>query len=262
LHRWTHFAVMCCVFGLILTGLPLKFSLQPAIAGLTRLVIDAETLGFLHRLFAVFLTGVALFHFASFLLAWKNREKAPAKRFWRSGSPLPTMTDVRQFKAMLRWFLKKAGRPNLDYWCYWEKFDYLSAGIIIAVLAVSGIFLWFPAFFAKFFSGYWFNVAMIVHGYAGLLGMGSIMLIHLLNTSLRIKEFPFNTVMFTGQISRSELRIERPAQYARLAEGGALEELSEPAAAGLKLKIAVYATAVSQLLGVGLIILIAIAIIS
>ena len=102
---------------------------------------------------------------------------------------------------------------------------------------------------------------MIVHGYAGLLAMGLILLIHLLNTSLRWEGFPLDIVMFTGQISENELRTGRSAQYARLAGTGAMDGLRQPAVSGLKLQVARYATAASQLLGIGLIILIVIAII-
>ena len=260
-HRWTHLAAMFCVFGLILTGLPLKFSLQPAVADLTRLVVAVETLGFLHRVFAVFLGGVAVFHLVILMSVFWKLKRNLAGRILGPGSLQPAAADARQFTAMLRWFVKKAERPGLDCWSYWEKFDYWASWIALGILASSGIVLWFPTFFAEFFSGYWFNVAMIVHGYAGLLVMGIILLIHILNSSLRGEGFPINTVMFTGQISENELRTGRSAQYARLAEAGALDELREPAAAGLKLKIATYATVASLLLGIGLIILIVTAII-
>ncbi len=261
LHRWTHLAVMSCVFGLILTGLPLKFSLQPAVAGLTKLMITVETLGFLHRVFAVLLGGVALFHLVVLMPALRKLKKPLPGRILEPGSLLPTAADVRQFTATFRWFIKKSVRPDLDFWSYREKFDYWAAGIALGILAASGIMLWFPAFFAEFFSGYLFNVAMIVHGYAGLLVMGIILLIHILNTSLRREGFPFNPVMFTGQISENALKTERSAQYARLAEAGALDALREPAAAGLRLKIATWATVGSLVLGIGLILLIVTAII-
>jgi cytochrome b subunit of formate dehydrogenase len=162
---------------------------------------------------------------------------------------------------MLRWFMKKGERPDLERWSYREKFDYWAALVTLGILAASGIVLWFPAFFAEFFSGYWFNVAFVVHGSAGLLAMGSILLIHLINTSLRRGRFPFNDAMFTGQISESELKSERPAQYARLTSAGAPREWKEPAVSDLRLKMATYATVASLLLGIGLIILIVIAII-
>ncbi|MEJ2108598.1 MAG: cytochrome c3 family protein [Acidobacteriota bacterium] len=260
LHRWAHSAVMCSVFGLILTGLPLKFSRQPAIAELTRLLVKAEILGFLHRLFAIVLALVAIFHFSSLLLAWMKRKKPLMRKVYGSSSLVPTLTDSKQFLEMLRWYFKKGEHPNLDFWTYTEKFDYWAAVLILAVLAASGLPLWFPVYSAEFLSGYWINVAMVTHSYAGLLLMGIILLIHILNTSLRRKGFPCNTLMFTGQMDESELQLSHSAQYARLSENGYLERLREPAVAGTKRKIAIYATLAGQLLAIGLIIMIVIAI--
>jgi cytochrome b subunit of formate dehydrogenase len=260
-HRWTHLAVMACVFGLILTGLPLKFSRQPVIADLTKRLVEVDTLIFLHRLFASFLGGVAVFYVVYLSTVWRKGKQPLIKRIWGPGSLMPTVADARQFMGMIRWFVNRGVRPDLDRWSYREKFDYWAAVVTIGVLAASGLVLWFPAFFAEFFSGYWFNVAMIVHGYAGLLLMGLFLAVHIMNTSLRKEGFPINDVIFTGQISENELKTERSALYERLTEANALDGLKESAASGLKLKIAKYAAATSQLLGIGLIILIVIDII-
>jgi len=261
LHRWTHTGALCCVFGLVVTGLPLKLARQPAIADLIRLLAQAEILGILHRLFAMFLGLIVLFHILYLLWARMRRKKPIAKQAYRPGSLLPTIADVKHFGEMIRWFFKKGERPKLGYWSYSEKFDYWALAISLAALAGSGLVLWFPVYLAEFFSGYWINAAMIVHSYAGLLALGIILLIHILNTSLRRKGFPFNTVMFTGQICKDELKVWRSAQYARLVETGALEGLTQPAVTGSRLKIAKFITAAVQLLGIGLIISIVIAII-
>jgi len=67
--------------------------------------------------------------------------------------------------------------------------------------------------------------------------------------------------MFTGQICEDELKVWRPAQYARLIETGALARVKEPAVTGRKLRTARLAAAAMQLMGIGLIIFIVIAII-
>jgi cytochrome b subunit of formate dehydrogenase len=261
LHRWTHLALMVCVFFLILTGLPLKFARQPSIADLTKHLVTVDTLVFLHRFFAVFLGGIVVFHIVTLLTAWSKRKQLITKRIWGPESLMPTGTDMRQCIQTLRWIFKKETRPDLERWSYREKFDYWVTAGTLGVLAASGLVLWFPYFCAEFFSGYLFNAAMIVHGSSGLLVMGAILLIHLLNISLRRGKFPFNDGMFTGQISENELKMERSAQYARLAATGALEGLKEPAVSGLRLKIGRYATVASYLLGLWLIILIGIDII-
>ena len=161
--------------------------------------------------------------------------------------------------GMFRWFAGRGPRPELDRWSYREKFDYWALAISVGAIAFSGLFLWFPTFFARFLSGYWFNVAMVVHSYAGLMAIGCTLMIHLFNTSLRREGFPVNDVMFTGQLSEKELQEERSAQYARLVKEDTLSQLRVQPASDRKRKIAFYVTVALQVLGLGIFILIVIA---
>jgi cytochrome b subunit of formate dehydrogenase len=129
------------------------------------------------------------------------------------------------------------------------------------VLACSGLLLWFPTFFARFLSGYWLNVAMVVHSDAGLLAIGFALMIHILNSSLRKAGFPVNDVMFTGQLSEKELQEERSAQYERLTKEEALDRLRVRPVSDRDRKIAFYGALASQVLGVGIFILILLALI-
>ncbi len=140
-----------------------------------------------------------------------------------------------------------------------EKFDYLALAVTAGVLACSGLFLWFPTFFARFLSGYWLNVAMVAHSDAGLLAMGFALVIHILNSSLRKAGFPVNDVMFTGRLSEKEFQEERSAQYERLTQEGALDRLRVQPVSDRSRKIAFYGVLASQALGIGVFILILLA---
>jgi cytochrome b subunit of formate dehydrogenase len=141
-----------------------------------------------------------------------------------------------------------------------EKFDYWALAVTAGALACSGLFLWFPTFFARFLSGYWFNVAMVVHSDAGLIAIGFALVIHILNSSLRRVGFPINDVMFTGRLSEKEFQEERSAQYERLAKEGALDRLRVQPASDRNRKIAFYVALASQVLGVGIFVLILLAV--
>jgi cytochrome b subunit of formate dehydrogenase len=137
-----------------------------------------------------------------------------------------------------------------------EKLDYWALAITVVALACSGLFLWFPTFFARFLSGYWFNVAMVVHSGAGLMAIGFALVIHILNSSLRRAGFPINDVMFTGQLPEKEFQEERYAQYERLAKDGTLDRLRVQPVSDRKRKLALHGTLASQVLGIGVFILI------
>jgi hypothetical protein len=210
---------------------------------------------------AIVLIGTAIFHGIS---VWIRRGKPGQplrKRILGPDSLVPRLGDLRQFYSMLRWSVARGSRPALDRWSYWEKFDYWALAITAGALTCSGLFLWFPTFFARFLSGSWFNVAMVVHSDAGLMAIGFALTIHLLNSSLRRVGFPINDVMFTGQLSEKEFQEERSAQYARLVKEGALDRLRVQPVSDRSRKIALYVTLASQVLGIGIFILILLAMI-
>ena len=120
---------------------------------------------------------------------------------------------------------------------------------------------WFPTLFARFLSGYWFNVAMVVHSDAGLLAIGFALMIHILNSSFRRIGFPVNDVMLTGQLSEEEFQEERSAQYERLAKEGALDRLRVQFVSDRNRRIAFYGAVAFQVLGMGIFILILLAMI-
>src|SRR4029078_5745376 len=84
------------------------------------------------------------------------------------------------------------------------------------IIALSGLLLWFPEFFAKLVPGWIFNVATIVHGYEAVLAIGFIFTIHFFNAHLRMEKFPVDDVMFTGRLPEEEFKHERGAEYERV----------------------------------------------
>ena len=256
-----HLLATACVLGLAFTGLPLKFSGQAWIRALMGLFGGPDTVGILHRVFAVILICIVVFHGISFCVRRSKQLQPPRKRILGPHSLFPRIGDFRQFGAMLQWLAGRGSRPALDRWSYREKFDYWALAVTAGLLACSGLILWFPTFFAKFLSGYWFNIAMVVHSDAGLMAIGFALAIHILNSSLRRAGFPVNDVMFTGRLPENNFKEERSAQYERLATEAALDRLRVPAVSDRNRKIAFYGTLASQVLGIGIFILILIALI-
>jgi hypothetical protein len=113
----------------------------------------------------------------------------------------------------------------LDRWTYWEKFDYFAVFWGIPVIGLSGLMLWIPGIFTKFFPGSLLNVAMIIHGEEALLAVGFIFAFHFFHNHLRPETFPLDTVMFTGKMPLERFREERPEEYQRLVREGKLDSL-------------------------------------
>jgi cytochrome b subunit of formate dehydrogenase len=226
-----HFTMMVTFIGLVLTGIPLKFSHAPWASGLMRFMGGASLAGLIHRIcaaitFAYF--GVTLGYIVYFLFY----KKIPGNpnflyRLFGPDSLCPRWKDIEDIIGTIRWFFNKGPRPSYDRWTYWEKFDFLAVFWGMFAIGLSGLMLWLPEYFAIFLPGWIFNIATIVHSDEALLASGFIFTVHLFNTHLRPSKFPIDTVIFTGKLPKYEMIEERQVQYERMVAQGRLETYRE-----------------------------------
>jgi thiosulfate reductase cytochrome b subunit len=221
-QMWLHVSIILSFLLLSVTGLPLKFATAPWAPGLMRALGGAEVASYLHRIAAVITFGYFAVH-----LAMLFRDVAIRRRtgyFWGWRSMTPQLKDVQDLWANLKYFLYLGPRPALDRWAYWEKFDYLAVFWGVGMIGVSGLMLWFPDFFTRFLPGWALNAAYIIHSDEALLATGFIFLFHFFHTHLRPESFPMDPVIFTGSMPLHRFREERPLEYQRMLEAGALEQ--------------------------------------
>ena len=215
--------------SLALTGMTLKFSYTAWASAVSHMLGGFETTGYFHRYAAVIMFGVFVTHLVDLVqrkrrdgTTWKDLVLGP-------GSMMFNKRDLRELIGSVKWFLGKGERPTYGRWTYWEKFDYFAVFWGIFVIGSTGLMLWFPVFFSRFFPGWVINVATIVHSDEALLATGFIFTIHFFNTHLRPEKFPMDVVVFTGRMTVDELKHDKPDEYAELVEKGTLEEHLVPA---------------------------------
>lgn len=213
-NRILHGTLMGSFLGLAATGLPLKFNWAPWASDVAHAMGGFTAILFFHKSFAVILTLVFLFHIGRIVRA--AMAKRGAEVFWGPESMVPQPKDLFDLLGHFRWFLGLGPKPRFDRFTYWEKFDYWAVFWGMAIIGTSGYMLWFSSFFAKFVSGWTFNLALVVHSEEALLAVWFIFAIHFFNSHLRPEKFPMDLVIFTGRVSEDELRHERPDQYDRL----------------------------------------------
>ena len=221
--RVMHGSLMLSFLGLAATGLPLLFSTAPWASWLSRLFGGPVVAGRLHRVFAIVMIAVFLAHLARLLHGIVVGKDYGL--LWGPRSMVPQPRDLRDLNQHLRWFVGLGPRPSFERYTYWEKFDYWAVFWGMAIIGGSGLMLWFPEAFAAFLPGWVFNVALMVHGEEALLAVGFIFTIHFFNGHLRPEKFPMDMVIFTGRLTESDLRHERPAEFERLSATGELEDL-------------------------------------
>jgi cytochrome b subunit of formate dehydrogenase len=225
-QRVMHLAMFTSFLGLAATGLPLLFSSSPWSGVMARLLGGFQMAGVVHRFFAFTLLAIFAAHVGE--LAWRLVVRQQRELLWGPTSMVPQPIDLRQMYEHVRWFVGLGERPRFDRYTYWEKFDYWAVFWGMFIIGGSGLLLWFPQFFATFFPGWIYNIALLVHGEEALLATGFIFTIHFFNSHFRPEKFPMDMVMFTGQVTEEELREERPAEYDRLKAAGQLEGLAAP----------------------------------
>lgn len=213
-HRVVHFLVLASFFGSTISGIPLKYPDTGWSQWLTRLQGGVEGMGIIHRISAVIIAIYCLMHLAYIVHYVLARKKKP----WGPDTPVPSIKDVRDIWRNILYFLGQGSRPLFDHFTYFEKFDYWAVFWGVPIIGLSGLVLWFPAFFARFLPGIAINVAHIMHSDEALLAVGFIFIVHLFNTHIQFEKFPLNKVMFSGKVTAEELRHERPLEWERMQE--------------------------------------------
>jgi len=227
-QRTLHILVIISFLGLVATGLPLRFAYAPWATDVMRFLGGPVAAGLIHRLCAIITFGYFLAHLVN--VSWRIFRKGERHLLWGPDSMVPSLKDLRDLVQMFRWFFGKAPHPRFERFSYMEKFDYWAVFWGVAIIGTSGLFLWFPTFFARFLPGWVFNIASIVHGDEALLATSFIFTIHFFNVHLRPEKFPIDTVIFTGRATAEYMEEEHGLEVERLRRQGRLEErVIEPA---------------------------------
>jgi cytochrome b subunit of formate dehydrogenase len=226
-QRVTHIFVIISFILLALTGMMLKFAHMDWAKFLSQLLGGVQTAGVLHRIGAVITFGYFGFHLTNLIREKRRKRLSTSKFIFGKDSLWFNRQDIKDFVATIKWFIGKGPRPYYGRWTYWEKFDYLAVFWGVAIIGFSGLVLWFPVFFTKFFPGWVINLSQIVHSDEALLAVGFIFTIHFFNTHFRPEAFPMDTVIFTGYMSLEHFKHERPREYQELKDAGKLEQKIE-----------------------------------
>jgi len=224
--RVIHAMIVLTFFVLVLTGLPLRFSCTAWAPPLAHLLGNGVGAGLIHRT-----AGVIVFvYFAMylvFLVVRLARSKNRLGMLFGPDSILFSLQDVRDIQAMLRWFVGKGPAPRFGRYNYMEKFDFFAEMWGVGVIGFSGLMLWQPVFFSRFFPGILFNVAIIIHSYEAMIATAFIFTIHFFNVHLRPHKFPLDAVMLHGRATLEYMEEE----HGRLADRIRLGVLDSPPSA-------------------------------
>ncbi|MFH1852227.1 MAG: cytochrome c3 family protein [Candidatus Neomarinimicrobiota bacterium] len=210
-QRALHVGMVLSFLTLAMTGLPLKYSHSILANWFVHNVIGFGTAAIAHRVGAGLMLLVFVFHLGiMFKTAFVKNKKGV---FWGPDSLVPNWQDFKDFYNHVLYFigLRKA-EPKFGRWTYWEKFDYFAVFWGMFAIGASGLTLWFPQIFSRWFPGWMINAAHIIHSEEALLATGFIFTVHFFNTHLRPGTFPMDEAIFSGHLTEERFEEERPLQ--------------------------------------------------
>jgi cytochrome b subunit of formate dehydrogenase len=208
-ERVLHALLLLSFYVLAFTGLPLRFSCVAWAPALMKLWGGAPAAGAIHRWAAGFLLA-ALAGYGVYAVVAVVRSTDRKALFVGPESILLQPSDFRQFWQKLRWAVGRGEKPRHGRYSYRERFSYLITFLGLAVIAASGVLLWFPERFAHVLPGWVFNAATVVHSYNVMLLAALIVTYHFVDVHLLPNKFPLDGVMFTGRATYGYMQEEHP----------------------------------------------------
>ena len=220
--RWQHAALLTSFIVLVLTGFALKF---PDSWFASMLSLGERMRHFLHRIAAVVLIGVSLYHILDLIVSREGR------KFFRD--LIPSQEDIRGALQNMLYHLGFAGqKPEFARFNYAEKAEYWALVWGMIVMAGTGLMLWAKVFVGNHLPRWWLDVATAIHFYEAVLATLAIVVWHFYQVFLDPDVYPMNWAWWDGKMPLHLYREEHALDNAVFEKDieGQSEEVLSPAA--------------------------------
>ena len=208
-QRVEHFLLMTAFTALCLTGIPQHFYGESWAGWLIVMMGGIETARVIHRFFAAILVIESFYH-AFYVVLGTLRGKIEPHM-------VPKVKDFVDALQMLKYSIGVAPEhPKFDRYDYRQKFEYWGLVLGNLIMIVTGSILWFPVIATRILPGELVPAAKEAHGGEALLALLVITIWHLYSVHLSPVQFPGDTSIFTGKISKQKMIEEHPLEYARV----------------------------------------------
>jgi cytochrome b subunit of formate dehydrogenase len=224
LQHWT----LILSFGLlVLTGLPLIVYDWKPVQLLFFFSFSFELRGVVHRVGAVLLIALCIWHLAYAIFTARGRETVRAL--------MPEMKDLRDaleslmhnlgltswlyrrglfirfFRRYPYWLFMEP--PRYGRYTFIEKFEYLAVVWGSLVMIVTGFFMWQVELAMRLFPRYIFDIFVTIHSFEAILAFLAILIWHMYSVHFAPHVFPMSKVWLTGKMSREQMIREHPLEY-------------------------------------------------
>lgn len=204
-QRWEHSLLLISVVVLLLTGLPQKYRATTWSQQILTTPDRLYALQNIHRIAAVVLTLLVLYHLGHALYLIGKRRL--------SGNMLPSLQDVRDAFQMGRYLLFLTNRkPKFGKYNFEQKFTYWFLFFSIGIMVVSGFILWFPIAITRILPGEIIPSAKLAHSTEAIVTLVFIVIWHFYHVHLE----RLNLSIFTGWLNEKDARTYHQLEFERL----------------------------------------------
>lgn len=204
--RIQHIILFTSLIVLGVTGLSLMFHENWLAALIIRLEGGIETRGLIHRVAAIVLMGVSIYH-----VYYVVCTDAGHREFMKLK---PGKKDFLDFSQTLKFSVGASDKaPQYEKFDYIQKFQYGGVVVGLAMMIFTGFVLWFETISMAVMPKWVMDVTLVVHGYEGILAFLILFLWHLYNVHLNPDVFPMNRTWLTGRISLKDLKEKHYLEY-------------------------------------------------
>ena len=217
--RIQHAALLTSFFLLVLTGFALKF---PDSWFASMLTLGEHMRGLLHRIAAVVLIAVSLYHLFDIAITRAGRQLAR--------DLFPTLDDVRGAWQNLSYYLGLTSqKPEFARFNYAEKAEYWALVWGMFVMAGTGIMLWAKVIVGNHLPRWWLDIATAIHLYEAILATLAIVVWHFYQVFFDPDVYPMNWAWWDGKMTLHHYREEHGLDETPVLEISTCAEASEPA---------------------------------
>jgi formate dehydrogenase gamma subunit len=206
-ERVQHFLLLSSFITLVITGFALKFPEALWVRWL-RDIFGSNAFEFrsdLHRIAAVIMVGVSLYHIGYVIFTKRGRKLISDMWFKKSD-----LTDLnRSFKYYTG---KIKQRPKFGRFSYIEKMEYWAVVWGTVIMGITGSVLWFENTFLPVISNSGMDMATTIHYYEAILASLAILVWHFYFVIYNPDVYPMNKAWFTGFLTEEEMEKEHPLE--------------------------------------------------
>lgn len=204
-----HFLLLSSFIILAITGFALKYPNSFWAEGLLQLGMTEPIRQNIHRISAVIMIVLSVYHVGYLLLTSRGRDVLKEM--------LPKWDDVTGIIDNLMYYLRLSKKhPHFNQYDYAEKAEYWALIWGTFVMGATGFILWFPTIIGDWAPVWLIKVSEIIHFYEAILASLAILVWHWFFVIYHPKEYPMSFTWIDGKMSLENYRHHHEKHFRKL----------------------------------------------